>query len=197
MADYQEIYDDKTKQRIQARFGREMAEMRTLGFTEAFYVGEIVSENLNPLWWVILFPVVGYQASLLRDVITVNHKLDVITYMPYFIHEDVYCYSLIESWGISYTTMFTDGSILETASYSLWSSHPEHKLLRQRCTGGSVATWNFHRASVEQWVNEGRETLSIHTNKDALAIEKRKNEMDHGMTPITGPGSHRKEKSEI
>lgn len=191
IVNYEEAHNARIRDRIRKRYKDQIRQFQALGFTEQFDMCEI----LFPLSALIFLPVLPYHMFYLRDVIGFGGFLRVKGYSPYFLHGDAYSYGVIEGRGVIYVTMFTNGTIIQTRSFTspLVMDESKRKLIHQICASGDLSeAWMLHHNKIGQLVDKGFEPISLHTSTDMMLIQERIDEIRSGDDATLWPGAHRK-----
>lgn len=151
---HQAIDKAKIESRLMAVFHQEIGELRALGFSDLYFVREV----LSPLS-AFLVPIVWLAQHLRksRDIYQVAGLFQLTSLNPLLYNQEYDSYGHIQSLGITLVTGFQDGTSLVTVNYPS-QSHPKQdvRLRFYPMPGISIAlAWQAHQSRIADMEAEG------------------------------------------
>jgi len=189
-ATYEDLRDDKWTLPIREKFAKEIRQLKSMRFDEAYYIREIGQPfSLLPLLVYISTSYLigrGSGIALLRA----GSWLRFVAYQPYVVHSDGYAYGAVGYNRIKFATLFEDGTLLHTMNdhRPAVTNNDQHRFIGQFCltetghNGTFKDTWRMHIQRVER-LAKTRAAISPLRVSDIIRMEMRADEIITGGMP--------------
>lgn len=198
LSTYQETHKDTIEHTIHTRFANQLRQLRSLGFTDTFYI----RETWFPFSVLLLSPkMIGLVAS--GEIVRVGGVLQAMVFNPFLVYEEGYAYAEVLRQGINYITLFDDGLILKTPTFNSGhlSRRPDRYIV-QVATHNPALTyetaWRQHVWRVKRLMGDGRLTIAPLNVTEIIHCESQIDRLSYGFQreiwQITNP---KRESAEI
>lgn len=144
---YQEIADLRIEQRVRERFGAEIDQLSSLGFSYAFTSGEAMSL----VRILLIFPAIIYLRMRLNGEVLTLRGGKVLLAVPVFCSSDGRVFGHPNRLGTTFHTGFRNGSLLVTKNYkSVCDSCETQEVVMHAMDGTVSEAWQIHKGWLDK-----------------------------------------------
>jgi hypothetical protein len=188
--DVQAIYDERSQQKIRARYSDDIRQLNRLGFVEEIYL----EECMPPFSLIYAFPLIalGYSMGIMTWI---RNPLRATSPGIGLINAEGYiCGSPTSTLGMQYLTWFDDATLLMScAKGNTISSYPKHRFHTVTCrTHDPAQMLEQHTQEVERFVSPWRNVIAPLGLSEVIAMVLQMNNAIWGGTPYINEKTKKK-----